>query len=63
MIRYHLSLGTWMRNSWGLWGGSRLSKWFNRHGIDNPEDMSGILLTSFWRSLHKKPLLLEAQIK
>src|SRR6185503_4365770 len=26
MIRYHLGLGLWMRNNWGLWGGSRLQK-------------------------------------
>ncbi|MES2460743.1 MAG: DUF6794 domain-containing protein, partial [Armatimonadota bacterium] len=32
-------------------------------GIHHPDDMSGILLTSFWRSLNGKPLLLEAQIQ
>lgn len=26
MIRYHMGLGMWMRNNWGLWGGSRLAK-------------------------------------
>jgi hypothetical protein len=58
-----MGLGTWLRNNWGLWGGSRLAKWFNNRGIQHPEDMSGILLTSLWRSLSGKPLLLDAQIK
>ncbi len=28
MIRYHIGLGMWVRNYWGLWGGSRLEKYF-----------------------------------
>src|SRR5215211_3610252 len=33
MTLYHRSLGLWMRNNWGLWGGSRLAKYFNGIGI------------------------------
>ena len=44
MIRYHLGLGTWMRNNWGLWGSSRLSKYFNDRGVSHPEEMSSIIL-------------------
>ncbi|HIC81732.1 MAG TPA: hypothetical protein EYP07_12340 [Kiloniellaceae bacterium] len=60
---YHFGLGRWMRNNWGLWGGSRLSRWFNDRGIHHPDDMSGIILTSFWRHLNGKPLGLDAQIE
>ena len=63
MIRYHFGLGMWMRNNWGLWGGSRLAGWFNERGIFHPDDMSGIILDSFWRHLNDRPIELEAQIK
>jgi len=65
MIRYHLSLGMWMRNKWGLWGGSRLLKYFRDHGISHPEEMSSIILYHYhdwltdkkntWRDWESKP--------
>ncbi len=63
MIQYHFGLGMWLRNNWGLWKGSRLTKWFNAQGINHPDDMSGIILDSFWRHLNDKPIKLEEQIK
>src|SRR6476646_9910862 len=45
--RYHFGLGLWIRNNWGLWKGSRLSKYFNSLGIYHPDDMSGIILSSY----------------
>ncbi len=63
MIQYHMGLGMWMRNNWGLWGGSRLAKWFNAHGIKHPDDMSGVILDSYWRHLNKKRIKLDEQVK
>jgi len=63
MIDYHHGLGTWLRNNWGLWGCSRLSRWFNEKGIKHPDDMSGIILDSFWRHLNGKPIKLDEQVK
>lgn len=63
VIMEHHYLGRWLRNNWGLWAGSRLSKWFNDKGIHHADDMSGIILDSFWRHLHDKPIKLEEQIK
>ena len=63
MIRYHHGLGMWIRNNWGLWGGSRLAKYFNSLGLFHPDDMSGIILDSFWRHLHGKPLEIEERIQ
>jgi hypothetical protein len=63
MSKYHRGLGMWMRNNWGLWKGSRLKKYFNDLGINHPDDMSGIILTSFWRNLNNQPIKLEEQIK
>lgn len=60
---YHFGLGLWMRNNWGLWRGSRLTKYFNDLGIYHPDDMSGIILDSYWRKLNNHPIRLEEQIK
>lgn len=48
MITYHHGLGTWLRNNWGLWGGSRLQKYFTDKGIGHPDDMSSIVLFYYW---------------
>jgi hypothetical protein len=62
MAMFHRGLGMWMRNNWGLWAGSRLAKYFNGMGIFHPDDMSGIILDSFWRRLHSQPIELEKQV-
>jgi hypothetical protein len=62
MARYHRDLGVWLRNNWGLWSGSRLKDYFNNQGIKHPDDMSGIILISFWRHLNNKPIQLREQI-
>ena len=61
MIQFHLNLGMWIRNNWGLWRGSRLSEYFNGIGIKHPDDMSSIILNSYWRYLHHKPINLKEQ--
>lgn len=63
MILYHFSLGRWMRNNWGLWGVSALSKYFHTLGIYHPDTISNIILDSFWRYLNGKPIRLEKQVK
>lgn len=59
----HFGFGRWMRNNWGLWGGSRLSVYFNKIGVHHPEDMSSIILISYHRSLVGKEIELEKQVK
>jgi len=58
---FHFGTGMWMRNNWGLWGGSRLSKYFNDLGIYHPDNMSGIILNSYYRALNNKPIKLDEQ--
>lgn len=58
----HFGLGMWMRNNWQLWGGSRLSKYFNDKGIYHPDDMSGIILDSYHRYLMGSDIRLHEQI-
>jgi len=59
----HFGIGMWMRNNWRLWGGSRLSKYFNVLGIFHPDDMSCIILTSYQRYLLGHEIMLEEQIR
>ena len=59
----HFGFGMWMRNNWWLWGGSRLSKYFNELGIYHPDDMSGIILDSYHRYLNNQEIKLEEQVK
>jgi len=59
----HHGLGRYIRNEWGLWKDFALAQWFKGIGIEHPEDMSGIILTSFHRGLTGKDRDLEGQIK
>jgi hypothetical protein len=63
MINYHFGLGMWMRNHWGLWSGSRLAAYFGELGIHHPDDMSSIVLDSYWRYLNGRSIELEQQIQ
>lgn len=48
MIRYHMGLGMWIRNNWGLWGGSRLQKYFTSKKVTHPDEMSSIVLFHYY---------------
>jgi hypothetical protein len=63
MVEFHMSLGMWMRNNWELWGGgSPLASYFNGLGLHHPDDMSGVILDSYWRHLHGQPLAIDQQV-
>ena len=51
-IDLHFGLGMWLRNSWGLWGGSRLQTYLFKRGIKHPDDMSATILEFYWDYLH-----------
>lgn len=59
----HHGIGRFIRNEWGLWSGSELQTWFKDKGIDHPDDMSSIILTSFHRTLNNQSINLNEQIK
>ena len=61
--RVHLNFGMWMRNNWGLWKGSKLSRFFHDKGIYHPDDMSGIIVDSYYRYLTGREIKFEEQIK
>jgi hypothetical protein len=54
MATYHHGLGTWIRNNWGLWNVSRLKKYLERQGFIHPDDMSKIILDTYWCHLNSK---------
>jgi hypothetical protein len=62
MAMYHKGLGMWMRNNWGLWANGPLYQHLTILGLSHPDDMSAVILTSFWRQLHGKPIEIEAQV-
>lgn len=45
---YHMGLGLWLRNNWGLWGGSRLQVYLTNKGLNHPDDMSGLILEYYY---------------
>lgn len=63
MAGAHFGFGIWMRNNWGLWRGSRLSAYFAKRGIRHPDDMSTIILTSYYRKLKGKDPDVKSQLK
>jgi hypothetical protein len=54
MAIYHHGFGTFLRNNWGLWGGSRLQLYFFERGVYHPDDMSGIILSHYHDWLNGK---------
>lgn len=63
-IRLHHGLGQWIRNNWKLWEkDSVLTKYFQTLGLHHADDMSGLILDSFWHHLRNEPLDIEGQVK
>lgn len=59
----HFGLGLFIRNNWALWKGSRLYIFFKQKGITHPDDMSGIILKSYYRNLNGIDINIDEQIK
>lgn len=60
----HHDIGQWIRNNWGLWEEKgELYLHFVSLGIKHPDDMSGIILTSYHRHKNNKDLNLKEQVK
>ena len=57
-----LGWDAWLRNAWGLWGESRLARYFKQLGVSNADDMSMIVTTSFHRHLNGEEIRLQEQI-
>ena len=58
----HFGLGLGLRNGWKLWKGSELSSYFNKIGIFHPDDVSSIILTSYYRKVNGIDIKLDEQV-
>jgi hypothetical protein len=56
------TLGRWMQEHWGLATGGPLGQYFEARGLDRPDDMAAVILTSLWRTLHYRNIRLDEQI-
>ena len=52
MAKYHFSLGLTIRNGWGLWTASPLAKHMQELGFTHADDMSSVILGTFWCKRH-----------
>ncbi len=57
------SLGRWMTHNWGLYEGSRLSKYMQDMGVFHPDDMVRFLIIAYHRSINQKPLEIKSLLK
>jgi hypothetical protein len=63
VAKTQFGLGMWMRNQWIHIENSNIKKFFENKGIYHPDDMSGIILTSYYRKCNNKEIQLEKQIE
>lgn len=64
MAQAHHGIGMWIRNNWGLWKEEgELYQWFKENEINHPDDMSNIILTSFYRYKNKLDINLYEQFE
>jgi hypothetical protein len=50
--RYHMGLGLYLRNNWGLWADSRLQKYFRERFCFHADDISSMILCFYWEWLN-----------
>ena len=51
LVDTHFGIGMYLRNEWGLWGKSDLSKYFRRRGVRHPDDMYYEILKAYYNNI------------
>ena len=51
-FNYHMGLGNYIRNNWGLWADSRLYNYLRERFCFDADDMSGRILGFYWEWLN-----------
>jgi hypothetical protein len=59
----HFGLGMWIRNNWIHPAFSPLGNYLRDMGLHHPDDMSSVILGTFWCHLNGKPLRVEERIR
>ena len=62
LIETYFGTGIGIRNEWIRSGNPELVKFFSDEGIKHPDDMSAMILTSYYRHLLGKEIDFEGQI-
>lgn len=60
---FHHGLGTYLRNEWGLWSRSALKTSLEDLGVKDPDSMSGLILSAYWRRARGLPIDLASEIE
>lgn len=64
MSSLHFGFGMFLRNKWGLWNrDSKLYQQFHKSGITHPDNVSGIILRTYWTYLKTGKIDLAYEIK
>ena len=50
---WHMGIGMWIRNNWGLWAGGELQDHFKELGLFHADDMSGMIFHQYRHYLRK----------
>ena len=62
LIETYFGTGMGIRNEWIRSGNPELVKFFLEEGVKHPDDMSAMILTSYYRHLLRKEIDFEGQI-
>jgi hypothetical protein len=52
LIQFHLNLGVWIRNQFGLWRSNK--ELMEACGLPHPDDCSMVIINACWRRLHSE---------
>lgn len=65
VLAYHHSIGREIRNNWLFRSDESLLKQYfhKQYGITHVDDISSIVLISYWRFMHNQDLKIEEQVK
>jgi len=57
-----LRIGLWMREFWGLWNRGALRDHLAGLGLLHPDEMSELVLVTWWRHIHDRPLRVDEEV-
>ena len=63
MALYHFSFGMFIRNQWVRHGDGRLTGFFRNYGIYHPDDISSLILRTYWCYKNELPLNLDERVE
>ena len=59
----HMSVGMWLRNNWGMWGGSRLGCYFGERELYHPDYISSLIIDAYHLKLNDSKFQMDSLIQ